>query len=197
MTTSAPPRTALSRRDDTTDAQLLARTARGDESGFRALHDRHARACARRARRVLASEEWVEDVVQSVFLDLWRQAHRFDGDRGSARSWLLAVTHHKAVDLVRAQERHAARRASEQLLQDRVDAAPTPEQAALTADAAERLRAAVGRIRSPHREVVQLCFLDGLTQQQAAARLSVPLGTVKTRSRSGLLELRAILATSP
>ncbi len=145
---------------------------------------------------MLATDEWVEDVVQAVFLDLWCQAGRFDHVRGSARSWLLAVTHHTAVDVVRVQERHAARRASELLLEEHADGAPTPEQLAVEADAAERVRAAVRGVRAPHREVVQLCFLDGLTQSEAAARLAVPLGTVKTRSRSGVLELRATVATS-
>lgn len=171
------------------DTDLLARTAAGDQGSFEALYRRHARACARRARHVLATEEWVADVVQAVFLDLWTHAARFDGTRGGVRPWLLAMAHHKAVDVVRAQERHASRRAPEELLAGLVDHGAGPEQAAAAEDAGRRVRAALARVGSREREVVELCFLAGLTQRQAAERLDVPLGTVKTRSRRAVLQL--------
>lgn len=180
---SCPPLSA------TADGELLARTSRGDERAFEVLYHRHVAACARRARHVLASDEWLEDVVQAVFLDVWTHAARFDRGRGGVRPWLLGLAHHKAVDLVRAQERHRVRRAHEELLEGHVDAAPTPKELAADADAGRQLRAAVAGVAAPQREVVELCFLAGLSQREAAARLGIPLGTVKTRSRRAVLEL--------
>jgi len=154
---------------------------------------RHVHACLRRARRVLSCDEWVDDVVQVVFVDVWVQAHRFDPSRGSVRSWLLTLTHHKAVDVVRREERHASCRAQEDLLDRHIDSDPTPEQRVASTDVRIQVRAAVARVRSPLREAVELCFLSGLTQREAAERLDIPLGTVKTRSQRALLELRDLV----
>ena len=178
------------------DAELLAATARGDERSFEQLHARHVDACRRRAAGVLATEEWVSDVVQAVFLDVWRHADRFDGRRTSARGWLLALTHHKAVDLIRERERHNTRWAHEMLLDGHVDPAPGPDLHAAARDAADRVRTALEEVPEPHRETLRLCFLRGLSQRETAAELAIPLGTVKTRSRQGIIALRGLVETS-
>ena len=103
------------------DVELLQDTARGDQAAFEELYRRHVAACMRRARHTLAADDWVPDVVQAVFLDLWTQAGRFDLKRGSVRGWVLVLTHHKAFDLVRVQSRHASRRAQEEMLAAHVD----------------------------------------------------------------------------
>lgn len=183
-------------RDEACDTVLLARTAAGDAAAFGLLHARHAGACRHRARFVLACEEWVDDVLQAVFLDVWRQADRFQVQRGSARGWLLQLTHFKAVDVVRAQERHAARAARELLLADRGRAEPSPEQLCEADEDRSALWAAVGTLPTAQRDVVLLCFVEGLTHRQAAERLGVPVGTVKSRSHAGLLRLRLLLGVA-
>ena len=143
------------------DAELLSAVARGDATSFEVLYGRHVQACLRRARRVLACDEWVDDVVQVAFVDVWVHAHRFDPSRGSVRSWLLTLTHHKAVDVVRREERHTSRRAQEDLLEGHVDSDPTPEQRVASTDADVQVRAAVARVRSPLREAVELASSRG------------------------------------
>jgi RNA polymerase sigma-70 factor (ECF subfamily) len=179
----------------TSDAALLARAADGDEAAFSVLYLRHVGACRRRARRVLATTEWVDDVVQLVFLDVWRHARRFEAgaSQASARGWLLALTHHKAVDVVRDQERHRARREHEDLLLEHRGLDPGPEEVAIKADSRARVRAAVGSMPVLDRETVSLCFLEELSQKEVAARLQLPLGTVKTRSRRGVMKLQQLV----
>ena len=145
---------------------------------------------------MLAADDWVPDVVQAVFLDLWTQAERFDLKRGSVRAWVLVLTHHKAVDLVRVQSRHASRRAGEELLASHVDQAATPEQRVSLTDLTMRLRTAVAQVGPVEREVLELCFLQGRTQREAADLLGIPLGTVKTRSRRAVQELGRALDCS-
>lgn len=178
------------------DAALLAGVAAGDVASFEGLYRRHASACAGRARGVLACDDWVNDVVQNVFLDVWRVADRFDPQRGSALRWLLSLTHHKAVDVVRQRQRQNDRWAHEDRLESHLDEAPGPESAATRHDTVRQLRRALAQVPDPHREAVRLCFLEGLSQREAARALGVPLGTVKSRSHQGVIALRSIVPTS-
>jgi len=195
-TCDQPVPVVLTRAVALSDVELLQDSARGDQASFEELYRRHVGACRRRARYVLAADDWVPDVVQAVFLDLWTQAGRFDGKRGSVRAWVLVLTHHKAVDLVRVQSRHASRRAQEELLAAHVDQAPTPEQRVSLSDLTVRLRTAVAQVGPVEREVLELCFLQGRTQREAADLLGIPLGTVKTRSRRAVQELGRALDRS-
>lgn len=188
----------MTQLQDESDADLLARASAGDDSGFALLYRRHVAACRQRARRILATDEWVDDVVQIVFLDVWRHAARFDParSRGDARGWLLVLTHHKAVSVVREQERYRLRHAQERMLVDQVDLDPGPEEVVAAADARARLRTAVAQVRAPQQQAVALCYLAGMSQRKAAAALHVPLGTLKTRSRRGVHELRELVDRS-
>ena len=176
-----------------TDVELLRRAADGDQQAFAQLHRRHEGACRRRARHVLAGEEWVDDVLQAVFLDVWLLAGRFDAARGSARSWLLGLTHFKAVDVVRAQERHVARSARETLLADRYRCEPSAEDVVAADEERHALHAALSLLPRAQRDAVALCFVAGHSQADAARLLGIPLGTVKSRSHSGVLRLRLLL----
>ncbi len=179
-----------------TDAQLLARTAAGDHGAYEQLYARHVSACRHRARHVVQADELVDDVLQSVFLDVWVHAGRYDGTRGSARSWLLTLTHHKAVDLVRRHEHRNRHSAPLQEAADRVDQAALPEDVATGRDEAVRLRTHVARLPVRLREAVSLCFLEELSQREAARVLQVPVGTVKSRSSNGVRALGLLLAAS-
>lgn len=176
-----------------TDADLLSAIACRDERAFEALYERYAAACRVRARQVLRGQDWVHDVVQGVFIDVWLHAGRFDVARGSARSWLMTMTRHKAVDVVRSQERYNKRRTSEDGLRDAVDPAPLPDDAVASAETAARLRQAVAGLSPPQRDALRLCYLAGLTQREAASCLGVPEDTMKTRSWRGVAELRRLL----
>jgi RNA polymerase sigma-70 factor (ECF subfamily) len=172
------------------DGGLLSGIAAGDEACFEVLYHRHSTTCRQRARRVLACDDGVQDVVQAVFLDVWLHAGRFDEALGSARGWLLRLTHHKAVDLVRVQQRHAARCVREDLLATCADPARAPDQLTADAETAQQLRVQVAGLSAVQREAVWLYFLCGLSQNEAAARLGVPVATLKTRMHRGIVELR-------
>lgn len=174
------------------DGRLLRLVAAGDEPAFRRLYDRHVRVSRHRALRVLAAPELVDDVVQLVFLDVWTFAARFDAERGTVRGWVLQLTHHKAVDAVRAQERHLARHAREQLLRDEPEQV-SPHDLAVAVLDRDRLLRALTQLPRRQREVLGLCFFGQLSQQEAADVLGVPVGTVKSRTHTAVLRLRLLL----
>jgi len=179
------------------DSVLMRRVAHRDHRSFEMLHQRHHQRCLAVAHRVLGATDQSEDVVQAVFLDVWRHAQRFDPAKGSVAEWLAGVTHHKAVDMVRAQEKHRHRRAPQELL----DALPCPhrrpDEEAVSAEAVRRLTTALARLSGPQQEVLRLGYFGGHSQSQIAAGLGLPLGTVKTRTRCGLRILRELLDTGP
>jgi len=172
------------------DIELIDAIARADHEAFVELHGRYLGRCAKVARRVLAQEEGVADVIQSVFLDVWRRAARYDIALGTVASWLLAVTHHRAVDYVRREEQHRRRR---------VLAAPFWQEASTEVDPAawvlrsaeqQRVADALAELTPKQREVLVLSYYGGHTQREIARLLNAPLGTVKSRARDGLRQLR-------
>jgi RNA polymerase sigma-70 factor (ECF subfamily) len=163
----------------------------GYAEATRLLHDQHVGACLALARRVLGDREKAEDVVQEAFLDAWRHVERFDPQRSSMRSWLLMLTHRKAVDRVR----HDALRATVSLgpTEQICDPARGPEQLALAALLTEPVHRAMARLPAVQREALVLAYWGGLTQREIAAATRCPIGTVKTRTRNGMLTLARLL----
>jgi RNA polymerase sigma-70 factor (ECF subfamily) len=180
------------------DAQLLSQVADGDEAAFGLLYLRHAHACRAQARGVLGCPDWVEDVVQMVFLDVWRLAARYDDSRsrGSARRWLVVLAHNKAVDVVREQQRHRRWRAEESLLADHADPGRGPDDLAAATDCGDRLRSAFADVAPLARQTVSMRFLQQMSEREVAAALQVPLGTVKTRTHRGVHALRRLVDPS-
>jgi len=170
--------------------RLLTRVALGDREAFASLYDGLAPLVYGLTRRVVRDARQAEEVTQEVFIELWRRADQFDGTRGSARTWVATIAHHRAVDRVRAERARGLRN-------DRYAAIATaavpdggPEGVAIDRDRARRARQALEQLDPRQRQAVQLAFYDGLKHTQIAELLGVPLGTVKSRIRSGLLALR-------
>ena len=176
------------------DRALVARVVEQDGRALEALYARYGRPCLALARRILADEQFAQDVVQEVFLTVWRDAARFDAARGGFSSWLLSMTHHKAVDVVRREENVRKRRASADLLESREDDGPRRRRGGLV-DAAPRApaRGARRRCPTPQREALALAYYGGHTQREIAQLTATPLGTVKTRMLAGMRTLRARL----
>jgi RNA polymerase sigma-70 factor (ECF subfamily) len=188
------PMPDLARMDD---AALVARIARGDERALGALHDRHQRLALAIATRGLGDAGAAGEVVQVAFLDLWRTAPSYEADRASVTTWLVRLVRLRAID--RARRDGAARRGAGSIdaqLDDALDAAaPDDVDAQVQASArAERVRAALDAIGADQRRVVELAFLHGFTHAEIAARLDLPVGTVKTRCFRGLARLAELLA---
>lgn len=193
LTLVAPP--AILRLVETTLELCVVRAADGDERAFAELYDATSSRVFGLVLRILVDRAQAEEVAQEVYLEAWRQAKRFDPDRGAAISWLLQIAHARAVDRVRASQ-------SQRNRDERIGVRDTPVPVDLVAEQAEvsleaaRARRALGQLSEPQREAIELAYFDGLTQTEIAERLGAPLGTVKTRLRDGMVRLRGILGVT-
>jgi len=142
------------------------------------------------ALRVTADPTLAEDAVQEAFCAIWRRADSFRTSRGSATSWLLALVHHKAVDVVR---REQARRRPVRPEELEGPEPVTPEQQVLASEDGRRARLALARLPEEQQRLLSMLYLDGLTQREVAGRLGVPLGTVKSRTHVAMGALRRAL----
>ena len=178
--------------EDSDDADLLRRVRAGDRGAVDDLYARFRRPAFALARRILADDVLAEDVLQDVFVTVWRDPSAFDGARGSVASWLLAMVHHKAVDAVRREESHRRRqaRAQEDLARSVPTAARDVEDDALARVVSQRVRVALDGLPTLQREALTLAYYGGYTQREVAALTGAPLGTVKTRMLAGMRRLR-------
>jgi RNA polymerase sigma factor (sigma-70 family) len=193
MTDPAGPgsRRVASAADDA-DRAVLARVAAGQLDALQDLYDTYRTMAYSIALRITNDAGTAEDVVQEAFLGAWRNAARYAEGRGSVKTWLLAIVHHRAIDAIR-------RRKATVELPDR-DAVP-PDALTLTdiwPEVAgnldrEAINGALGALSAVQREAIELAYFGGLTQLEIAERTSTPLGTVKSRIRLGLLAMRAVL----
>ena len=176
------------------DGQLVELVAQQDAGALEALYDRYGRAAYSLARRILTEETVAQDVVQEVFLSLWRDARRFDAGRGTVATYLLSMTHHRAVDVVRREENLRRWRTSD----ERLELAPDPKaRVEDEVEASERraeVRAAIKDLPDPQRQALLLAYFGGYTQREVAALVGVPLGTVKTRMAAGMRKMKEALS---
>ena len=175
------------------DAALLAQVGEGDEAAIEALYRRYGGACFSLARRILDDAQLAEDVVQQVFLALWKGTG-YDPSRGAVSTWLLSLTHHKAVDSLRKEGTRRRRLAGEQALFDLEAAGPGPDEVAWTRLRAENTRAALRLLPAEQREVLLLAYYGGYTQREISDLTGLPLGTVKSRTLTALRRLREHLS---
>ena len=170
-----------------TDGELIERAGQGDRSAFEVLYGRYARAVYGLALRRLGDRGRAEDAVQETFVSIWRAARTFDRSRGPGAAWLYAVARNAIVDRIRARPEPPAEVVEE----------PSPETG--PADKAEhawtswRVHRALEELPEREREVIALAYWKGLSQSEVATSLGIPLGTVKTRTRSALQRLATIL----
>ena len=184
------PDSVSSGYDGLDDRTLVARVTEGDGGALEALYGRYGRACYGLARRILADEQFAQDVVQEVFLTVWRDAHRFDATRGGFSTWLLSMTHHKSVDAVRREENLRKRRTTAEILEDREVDGPKVHDEVWSTLRGERVRAALLTLPDPQKEALTLAYFGGYTQREIAGITSTPLGTVKTRMLAGMKRLK-------
>src|SRR5919107_6256562 len=165
--------------DGPAGADLLLRMRAGDRGAVDELYDRYSRPAFALARRILADDVLAEDVVQDVFLTVWRDPVAFDAARGSFSSWLLTMVHHKAVDAVRREESH--RRRQTRAEDDLALATPTSlrdvEDEAWSRVVSDQVRGALSVLPAPQREALTLAYYGGYTQREGGALASAPPGT--------------------
>ena len=175
------------------DRALVARVTEGDGGALEALYGRYGRACYGLARRILADEQLAQDAVQEVFLTVWRDASRFDASRGGFSTWLLSMTHHKAVDSVRREENLRKRRTTADALEYRESESPRVDDAVWSLLRRERVREVLATLPDPQREALTLAYFGGYTQREIAGLTDTPLGTVKTRMLAGMRRMKESL----
>jgi RNA polymerase sigma factor, sigma-70 family len=178
-------------QSDATDlAALLRATARGDHAAFAAVYDTTAAIVYGAVRRVLRDPGQSDEVTQEVLLEAWRTAARFDPAKGSALAWLTTIAHRRAVDRVRAERRATEREHRATTREVPYDEVAETVQVRLQH---ERVRRCLAALTDLQRESVVLAYYGGYTYPEVAALLNIPMGTVKTRMRDGLIRLRDCL----
>jgi len=176
------------------DGQLVELVAQQDAGALEALYDRYGRAAYSLARRILTEETLAQDVVQEVFLSLWRNARRFDAGRGTVATYLLSMTHHRAVDVVRREEKLRRWRTSDEGLELAPDPKARVEDEVEASERRAEVRAALKDLPDPQRQALLLAYFGGYTQREVAALVGVPLGTVKTRMAAGMRKMKEALS---
>lgn len=175
---------------DRPDHELVESLAARDLTALSTLYDRYGRVAYTLAYRILGEPEGAEDVVQDAFLSAWRGAGTFKRERGNARSWLLSIVHHRAVDVLR--RKTAFRAAPLEAAGDRPADVDTAEEATTNVER-RSVRAALQDLPEAQRRTIELAYFGGYTQSELAELMGVPLGTVKGRMRIGLQKMRRAL----
>lgn len=184
---------------DVSDIDLVRRLGDGDANALGQLYDRYGRSCYGLALRITADAGFAAEVVEEVFLTLWRDPGAFVPELGGLSSWLLATTHHKAVETVRREERlrrHRAESAREIETVPAADSDSDSVQPVWSQLRAQRVREALQELPEAERRAIALAYFGGYTQREVAALIHSPLGTVRARMREGMQRLGETLPTS-
>lgn len=203
---------ALGDGSESDDATLMSRVAMGDETAFMVLYDRHSNALFGTAVRFLRDREVAAEVIQDVFVAVWHRAARYDPRSGSALGWFLGIARNRSIDRIRAEARRPrfvsawAAGPGEDRAADHIDRAVLERGGSREGDPAAELdrrwtralvRTALAEMPPDERHVIVLAYDQALSQSEIAARLGLPIGTVKSRSRRALARLRTHLVDIP
>jgi RNA polymerase sigma-70 factor, ECF subfamily len=175
------------------DEELMELIAGGDADAFEVLLERHADAAFSLAYRMCGKRSVAEDVAQEAFLALWRSGARYDRTRGSVRSWTLGIVHNRAIDALRRTGVHDRRRATEEGIEEGLEAPERTDSQAIENAACDEIRTALAQLPAEQRRVIELAYFGGFTHTEIATMLDTPIGTVKGRMRLGLEKLRGRL----
>lgn len=181
------------------DPELAARVADGESAALEVLYDRYSRIVLSFAMRILGDRQHAEELLQEVFLRVWRQAQNYSDQRGTFVTWLLSITHNMAIDEVRKRNRRPQRADSADpvlLLENQTSNEPSVEQSVLHASLQEDIAEALQSLPDSQRESLEMAYFQGLTQREIADQLDEPLGTIKTRMRLGMRKLREYLESN-
>ncbi|MFY9647313.1 MAG: sigma-70 family RNA polymerase sigma factor [Terriglobales bacterium] len=170
------------------DLALVAAIRSADQSAMAALYDRYSSIVYAVTLRVLQDTAAAEDVLQDIFMQLWRNPGAFDASRGSMAAWLAVIARHRAIDALRR------RRPENDIEETIVSVEPDLASDADRSRAMEKVRGLLQTMPQPQRSALEMAYFEGLTHVEIAEKTGEPLGTIKTRIRNGLLSLRKVLA---
>jgi RNA polymerase sigma-70 factor (ECF subfamily) len=172
------------------DEDVMQLVRRGDARAFEIVYERHSSAAFSLAYRMMGNRNAAEDVTQEAFLSLWRSGARYDRARGSVRTWVLGIVHHRAIDGLRRSAVHDRRRASDEGIEERFEAPDRTDAEAARHEEAATVREAIGGLPAEQVQVIELAYFGGFTHTEIADMLDTPVGTVKGRMRLGLKKMR-------
>lgn len=180
-----------------TDSALIAAVAAGDEAAMARLYDRFAPLVQAVAVRMLRDRASADELAEDVFVEIWRRAPQFDPARGGLATWIATIARSRGIDRIRARQRQGHVQLGDDDQPVGAITAPSIDPAAgvIAGEDRSRIERALRRLGADQREALELAYFHGLTQTEIAARLSRPLGTVKTHMRQGLIRLRDELRT--
>jgi RNA polymerase sigma-70 factor (ECF subfamily) len=172
------------------DEELMQLVGGGDPQAFETIYDRHGGAAFSLAYRITGNRPSAEDAVQEAFMAIWRSGARYARERGSVRSWILGIVHHRTIDTVRRNLVHDRRRITAEGIEEQHEAKERTEVEAARREEARSVRAAIDSLPGDQTRVIELAYFGGFTHSQIAEMLDMPIGTVKGRMRLGLDKLR-------
>ena len=178
---------------DHTWVQWVRLVARGDESALASLYDASSRLVYGLALRILVDTGAAEEVTLDVYLQVWRQANRFDTTRGRVSTWLLSMARSRAIDKLRVRPKDVSQSETLETVAKIQSEMPGPEESAALAQQQAQVRRALDGLSAEQRQAIELAYFGGLSQSEIALELNEPLGTIKTRIRNGMLKLRELL----
>jgi RNA polymerase sigma-70 factor (ECF subfamily) len=185
-----------SSNDSASEIELIRRIGDGDRASFEEFYDRYSGLIYSTALRVLNDVADAEEVTQEVLFMIWEKAPMYDASRGKPLTWAVTMTRNKAIDRIRSVQRRIRLRdeAGAEMAADTFVHERRPFDEVDSHEQSDRVRSAVLQLKAGQREVIELAYFGGLTQQEIADRLHEPLGTVKARIRRGMMRLRKLIA---
>ena len=175
------------------DEDVMQLVRRGDARAFEVVYERHSAAAFSLAYRMMGTRAGAEDVTQEAFLSMWRSGARYDRARGTVRTWVLGIVHHRAIDALRRATVHDRRRAGDEGIEERFEARERTDVEAARREEAGAVRNALGSLPADQCQVIELAYFGGFTHTEIADMLDAPVGTIKGRMRLGLKKMRAQL----
>ena len=181
------------RAASTIDPSLLARVAKGDHQAFSQLYDHSSTLLFTLAIRILGNHDEAAELLQDVYLEVWRKVSRYDVGRGTPAAWLVTLTKSRAIDRLRARAargQQATNSLEAETAAQVADAGPSPFEGQAEQELRVAVGAAVAGLPQAQQQAIELAYYEGLSHTEIAARLNQPLGTVKTRIKLGMSKLR-------
>jgi RNA polymerase sigma-70 factor (ECF subfamily) len=172
------------------DEDLMQLVRRADADAFAVVYERHSSSAYALAYRMTGTRGAAEDVTQEAFISVWRSGARFDRNRGSVRSWLLGIVHHRAIDALRRGKVRDRPRVDDENAAEKLEAPENTELEVARRDEAATVRRAMEVLPSEQVQVIELAYFGGFTHTEIAEMLGTPVGTIKGRMRLGLTKLR-------
>ena len=173
-----------------TDSELISGVIKRERQAFDLFYERYAQIIFNLCVRILKDEAEAQDVLQEIFLQIWRDAERFDPSRASVKTWLFTIARSRSLDRYRSRKTVTSR--LDDQAEDQLQQIPGKEDLQGASVMQQYVRSALNRLSREQRIVLELSYYEGLTQEEIASRLNEPLGTIKSRIRAALIKLRSL-----